>query len=342
VVVRTRSYARQITNKTAWREPAGRRIGAENRRQCLLRAGTVRPVDERVPGTVLANIIGRPDARLVSCRCEPITGSSGAATGSVSLLLGVARSGVADVPFRIVRKSVRPLLSGRHAAYTGDPEHWAYWRREPLAYASGILPSGPGLAAPRCFGVVDDVVYLADVSGRIEAAEIAARRLGAWQATASVPDVTWLARHQLSQRVAASHLDWGRVSADSRMAALWHRRGELLRELERIPRVLVHGDFSAGNLIARDDTTTVVLDWATLGTGPVGADLAALALSTRGDLLEAYLTGLDGRFDKAVVELGYRATLALTGAGRVHWMLTQGVQPAEEYVEFIACQAQAA
>lgn len=257
----------------------------------------------------------------------------------MSLVLGVARSGATDVPFRIVRKTARPLSSGRHAAYAGDPEHWAYWRREPLAYASGILPSGPGLAAPRCLGVVDDVVYLAEVSGSTESAEIAARRLGAWQATATVPDVAWLTRHQLSQRIAASHLDWGRVGADSRMVALWHRRDELLYELEQVPRVLVHGDFSAGNLIARDATTTVVLDWATLGTGPVGADLASLALSTCSDLLEAYLAGLNGRFDKAAVELGYRATLALTAAGRVHWMLSQGIQPAEEYIEFVAGRA---
>lgn len=77
--------------------------------------GSVRQVVERVPETVLASIVGQPGAHLVNCRREPITGSNGAATGEVSLLLGVARSGTADVAFRIVRKTVRPLTSGRHA-----------------------------------------------------------------------------------------------------------------------------------------------------------------------------------------------------------------------------------
>jgi Phosphotransferase enzyme family len=301
-------------------------------------------VDESVPDAVLADIVGRAGAQLVSCRHEPITGSSGAATGQVSRLVGVARSDGVDVPFRIVRKTFRPLSSGRHAPYAGDPAHWAYWRREPLAYASGILPSGPGLAAPRCHGVVDDVVYLAEVSGRGESAEVAALRLGAWQGTATVPRFEWLARDQLGQRIAASHLDWSQVRADPRVVALWQRRTELLNELECVPRVLVHGDFSAGNLVALDDPlTTVVLDWATLGIGPVGADLASLALSTGRDVLGPYLTGLNGRFDRADVELGYRTTLALTGAGRLHWMLSQDAPPADayidEYVDFIVSHA---
>jgi hypothetical protein len=88
-----------------------------------------------------------------------------------------------------------------------------------------------------------------------------------------------------------------------------------------------------------DNLTTVALDWATLGTGPVGADLASLALSTCRDLLGHYLADLNGRFDKPVVELGYRVTLALTGASRVHWMLSRGVQPPNEYVEFVASHA---
>jgi hypothetical protein len=301
-------------------------------------------VDERIPDEVLASVAGRPGARLVSCRAAPVTGSSGAATGDISLLTGIARSGTADLPFRVVRKTVRPVTAGRHAPYAGDPAHWAYWRREPLAYASGLLPGGPGLAAPRCHGVAGDVIYLAPASGKAESAEVAARRLGAWQAAAPVPDTklpdaVWLARDQLRQRVAASDLDWRRVSADPRLAAIWARRAELLGELDRVPRVLVHGDFSAGNLIAADERTTVVLDWATLGTGPVGADLASLALSTGEDPLPAYLAGLDGRFAAADAELGYRATLALTGASRVHWMLSRGTQPPPGYVEFVAAQA---
>lgn len=296
-------------------------------------------MDERLPEAVLGGIVGSAGARLVECRSEPITGGSGAATGEISLLVGVAEVGSAQVPFRAVRKAVRPLASGRHAPYAGDLRHWAYWRREPLAYASGLLPKGPGLKAPICYGVAGDCVYLAEVTGSPESAEVAARRLGAWQAATAVPDVGWLAGHQLKQRIAVGDLDWAHLKADPRVVALWSQRDELLHELENVPRVLVHGDFSAGNLIAADEETTVALDWACLGSGPVGADVASLALSTCSSPLDAYLIGLGGTFATSDAELGYRATLALAGAGRVHWMLSQGIEPTREYTEFLVSEA---
>ncbi|MEV1173267.1 phosphotransferase [Nonomuraea sp. NPDC049784] len=298
-------------------------------------------MDDRLPEPVLASVLGRSDGVVVTCRSEPIGGSSGAVTGSVTRLSGVARCGGEEVPFTVVRKEVRPLRSGRHAPYAGDPRHWAYRRREPLAYASGLLPTGPGLAAPRCHGVVGDVLYLADVAGSgPELPGRAARRLGAWQAGATLPDVPWLAGHQLAQRLAAG--EWTPVDADPRVARLWQRQDELLAELARLPVVLTHGDFSAANLVAQSGTgggTTVALDWATLGAAPVGADLAALALTTFVDPVEDYLAGAGGRFARADVELGYRATLALTGAGRVHWMLSRGMRLPDGYEDFILSRA---
>ncbi|MET7332017.1 phosphotransferase [Nonomuraea sp. NPDC005650] len=289
-----------------------------------------------LPEPVLADVLGRPGGVVVTCRAEPISGGTGAATGAVTRLSGVARCDGEEVAFRVVRKEARPLRGGRHAPYAGDPRHWAYWRREPLAYRSGLLPTGPGLAAPRCHGVVGDVIYLAEVEGGPESPRTAARRLGAWQAAAAVPDVPWLAGHQLAQRLAAG--EWTPVDADPRVARLWRRQDELLGALARLPVVLTHGDFADGNLIAARDTT-VALDWATLGAAPVGADLAALALSTFADPVDDYLAGAAGRFERADVELGYRATLALTGAGRVHWMLSRGLRPPDGYEEFILSRA---
>ncbi|MEU8402481.1 aminoglycoside phosphotransferase family protein [Nonomuraea sp. NPDC048892] len=289
-----------------------------------------------LPSTVLDELLGRPGGSLVSCRSEPISDGSGAATGAVRRLSGTARLGDRRIPFTVIHKSAEPVTSGRHAAGAADPRHWAHWRREPLAYAGGLLPSGPGLAAPRCYGVVGDSVYLADVGGTPETPATAAYRLGRWQAGATAPDLPWLSGHQLAQRIAVSDLDWTGLDVHPRIPALWDRRGDLVRRLSRLPQVLVHGDFSLGNLRAsKDGRTTVVLDWATLGIGPVGADLASLALTTLGRHLPHYLDGLDGRFETADVDFGYLATLALTGAGRVHWMLTRGMTPSESYVGFI-------
>lgn len=273
------------------------------------------------------------------CRSEPITGSSGAATGAVTRLSGLARLDHDQVSFTVIRKACRPVTTGRHAAGATDPRHWAYWRREPLAYASGLLPRGPGLAAGRCYGVVDDIIYLADVGTTPESPHVAAYRLGRWQANATVPDLPWLSGHQLAQRIAVTELDWTGMDVHPHIPALWQRRRELLKRLDPVPRVLVHGDYSRGNLIAANDGAgTVVLDWATFGVGPAGADLAALALTTLGRHLADYLDGLSGRFEAADVELGYRVTLALTGTGRVHWMLSRGVTLPAGYIDFITTE----
>ncbi len=238
----------------------------------------------------------------------------------------------------MVRKESRPVAAGRHAVNAADPRHWAYWRREPLAYASGVLPVGPGLAAPGSYGVVDDVVYLEDISGAPESPQVAASRLGGWQAGTVVPDLPWLAGHQLAQRVAVSDLDWTSVDADARLVSIWSRRHDLLAGLRSVPTVLSHGDFHIGQLVAAGEAT-VVLDWATLGISPVGADLAHLALSTSDDLVANYLVGTAGRFAPDDIRVGYRTTVALVGVSRVHWMLSRGVPVPPGYADFVIDQA---
>ncbi|MFI7704921.1 hypothetical protein [Nonomuraea sp. NPDC049480] len=68
---------------------------------------------------------------------------------------------------------------------------------------------------------------------------------------------------------------------------------------------------------------------------------AGVAAATFADPVDDYLAGAGGRFSRDDVELGYRATLALTGAGRVHWMLSRGMRPPDGYEEFILSCADA-
>ena len=287
-----------------------------------------------VPAAVLAAYLGTPDATLIECHEDTIAGGTGATTARVTRIAARASCGGDEREVALIRKEFHPVISGRHAIASADPRHWAYWRREPLAYAAAVLPAGPALAAPRCYGVFDNAVYLQDVTGTAESPALAARRLGAWQATAVSPDVHWLAGHQLAQRVAVSDLDWTAVDADPLLASIWSRRWDLLAELNRVPGVLSHGDFHVGNLVAAGDTT-VALDWGAVGVSPAGADLAHLALSTLEDLVGEYLAGVAGRFDPALVRLGYRTTLALTGVSRIHWMLSRETPIPAGYEEFV-------
>ena len=61
-----------------------------------------------------------------------------------------------------------------------------------------------------------------------------------------------------------------------------------MRELDALPRVLSHGDYSLGNLIDAGEDV-VALDWATVGWEPIGFDLGHLALSAGADPTEAWL-----------------------------------------------------
>ena len=268
---------------------------------------------------------------------EPIDRGTGAATDALARLTVHVRSAEGEPRNAcLIRKRLSPLRSGRHGAGASDPRHWAYWRREADAYASGFLPAGPGLGAPRCFGVVGDDLYLEEVVGSVPPLPRAAEALARWQVPYDEAlDRPWLSVDQLGRRLAVSSLDWGSVQADPRMVELWNSAGRLYERLAEVPRVLSHGDYSLGNLVdtGRD---TVALDWATVGWEPVGFDLAHLALSCGEDPTAAYLEEPPvSELDPELVVLGFTTTVAVVGASRVHWMLSRGIEVPEWYVDFV-------
>ena len=74
----------------------------------------------------------------------------GGAGQCVYRFAGSAQDQGQTVPWSLILKAVR--------APEGevDPSASSYWKREMLAYQSGLLADLPaGLAAPRCFGVVE-------------------------------------------------------------------------------------------------------------------------------------------------------------------------------------------
>jgi len=124
------------------------------------------------------------------------------------------------------------------------------------------------------------------------------------------------------------------MDADPRAVRIWNARQTLLDELAAVPRALSHGDLHLGNLVAVGGDT-VAFDWGQLGFAPVGADLAHLALSALTDPSPAYLAAVGNAFPHDAVLLGYRTTLALTGASRLHWMLSNQINVPVRYVDFI-------
>jgi aminoglycoside phosphotransferase (APT) family kinase protein len=108
---------------------------------------------------------------------------------------------------------------------------------------------------------------------------------------------------------------------------LWGRRETLLASLDALPQVPQHGDPVPANLPGREGDDVVAVDWATLGHGPVGADLGYYSLSAREELeplLDAYLIGLpEGLATRDDVTHGARVTAVLTALNRAEWALAR-------------------
>jgi hypothetical protein len=194
-----------------------------------------------------------------------------------------------------------------------DPGQSFYWRRESLAYRSGILPAeDAGFAAPRCLGWREPDerqiwLWLEDLASRpaepwsLEQFGLLARQLGGWQGKLltqqrPLPDLPWLSRGAirawtadfapLIERIARPDL-WDlpllRSFASADIAAvlrLWAEREHWFRMLESLPRTLCHHDLWRNNLFMRRSADgraqSVAIDWELVGLGAPGEDLGNL------------------------------------------------------------------
>jgi hypothetical protein len=219
-----------------------------------------------------------------------------------------------------------------------DPAHPYYWRREALAYTSGLLARfGPGLRAPALLGCFERpdgslALWLEDLpepEGAWTAEHLAsvAHRLGVAHAALvqDLPDEPWLAR------------DWLREYL--RLHDVLDPEAErVLARLDALPQTLCHNDLHPANVMAPE--RDVIIDWAYVGIGALGLDagvlvadgvaddvIAAELADTAGDeVWRRYVAGLrDGGWGGAEDDVRY-AFLRGTSL-RLSW-LPRGVRPA--------------
>jgi hypothetical protein len=154
-----------------------------------------------------------------------------------------------------------------------DPANPYYWKREPLAYATGLLDRlGGGLRTPELLACVergdgsvalwlecvDDVAtWSPELLGDV------AFRLGRAQAAFAADPSTepWLSRGWLRAYVALH-------------GAPDPEREQVLERLESLPHTLCHHDFHPANVLGED--ADVVVDWAYCGLGAPGLDAGVL------------------------------------------------------------------
>lgn len=232
----------------------------------------------------------------------------------------------------IVKRLVPPSPADLPAL--GDPRSPAYWRREADVALGGLLAHTPGLRAAPVLRVAEDdegvVVVHREVPADGPNGLFVAASLGRFAGAAlSAP---WLARDQLRFRLerTAARGGWTSLAhspAADLAARLWTRREHWLSAVASLPQVAQHGDPVPANMRAVADGHVVAVDWATLGLGPVGADLGYWSLSAREafePLLRAYADALPaGTATVAEVELGARVTAAYTVLGRADWALSR-------------------
>jgi hypothetical protein len=253
-----------------------------------LDAGVLRSVVE-------ASLDAEP-VTLAGWSCEPILAGDGQGLG-VFRVSGGARVGREPRKWSVILKVLPDEGSGPLTA-------WSLPTREPLAYDSGLLETlPPFLGAPRRLRYDRQGghhrLWLEDLGSddapwSLSDYGYAARQLGrfngAYLEQRPLPSVDWLSRDWLRSWLAegAAAIDelprhrghplvQGVFPPDlcTELAHVWMHRERLLQTLDRLPQVLCHHDAFRRNLFLRSGRLLAV-DWAFLGVGPLGSELAPL------------------------------------------------------------------
>jgi len=281
---------------------------------------------------------------------------------TVARVRGTAvRDGVA-VPWSLIEKQTQ----GRP---TASEYLYANAAREFAAYRSGLLDDlAPGLRAPQLLAAderedgrltlwVEDVGPDTRKASSPEQVVVAARHLGrlAGRWVGRAPDLPWLfrgwmERHSQPHAIAEGLRVVRRARGDRQIA---ERLGGRLEQAEGVIRLqdeygrvlrarretLCHHDAVAANVFAHEGDggpETILIDWESVGPGPVGADLASLLFGSarRGDLSATLLPGLMRRavaaYADGVTEMGaqirrHELRLAFHASISLRWTLVRDV-----------------
>ena len=197
-----------------------------------------------------------------------------------------------------------------------------YWRREPLAYSTGLLETLDGLRAPRCRlcreredGTI--ALWLDDAGAHpdwtIERFRLVARDLGRMQGRAAnnPPDRPWLSRGWF-RRYLELRVRWIDGYRDGPYAAeverIWARRDGILARVEAARPTFCHFDFYPANVFGEDET--VVIDWAYCGLGALGIDAGNLVPDA---IFDGFVALPEAEQAREAVWDGYLAGLADAG-----------------------------
>lgn len=331
-------------------------------------------IDSGVLAHVVQSAIGSATAVVDEWQARPAGASFGAATAGVYHVYGVARDGDALVNWTVILKVIRPAASTINPA-AREIDHPIYWKRELLAYESGLLDNLPGgITAPRCLATeerADESCWLWLEQFREpygprwpltqygQAARHLGRFNGAYLAGQPIPNYPWigppgalrgtLEAFAFVQDLVADPATWEHpllrsafpVGISTRLLRLWAERDILLNTLERMPITLCHKDAFRRNMFASRDehgqSQLAMIDWAYLGRGELGLDIADLFGASYGNfgvettdlrdfdaaIFDGYLQGLHEagwQGNPWIARFGFAASASLKYAGLIFWI----------------------
>ncbi|KRF08782.1 hypothetical protein ASH00_03580 [Arthrobacter sp. Soil782] len=296
----------------------------------------------------VTDAVGGPVTALADVERIPLDYDAFLAHRTVSRIQGHALVGGERVAWSMIEKRTEgPALASAYLLDNG--------RREVNAYASGVLAGiAPGIGTPRMHGKLRDAeggmtLWLEEIrhggARPLDAETVlaAARDLGGMGGLWAGRRLSepwyfsgWIDRHSQPEAIeqglatlrrrdprAAAHLGDRLAAAEQLVLNQARYRGIL----ESLPQTLCHHDAGGANVF-HSGGRTVLIDWESIGPGPVGADLASLLFSSvrRGDALasvvmplveealDAYSTALRAEAPTVTFEdirLGFDAAVAL-------------------------------
>ena len=284
---------------------------------------------------ILEKVFGKPILELKDWKVEPLGGGleqshqlfrfSGEAVLSVEGQTQAKNASRLFHPWSLVLKIIHPAPTAEN-----DPQGLRYWKREALAYQSGLLEKlSCGLIAPQCYEasqegdeywlwleeVQDDLGKPWSIQQHYEVARSLGCFNGAYLTGTPLPDKPWLSTRWLRRYVEGaapmvqSLPDLRKLPLfqrtfphlkDDFIIESWKKRGVFLDAIECLPQTYCHQDAFAGNLFWRgkagEKGVVTALDWAYTGIAAVGEELAPLIVMSSfmldtGKLLEACFEG---------------------------------------------------
>ncbi|HEX6291083.1 MAG TPA: phosphotransferase [Herpetosiphonaceae bacterium] len=283
-------------------------------------------LDPHVVTTIVRQATHRDRLVLDAWRVEPVDYLNlNPAYRALYRVSGTAHDRGTPVPWSLILKTFKAPT----ADASDDPGQPFYWKREPLAYQSGLLPTmAAGLAAPASFGIterpdreiwlwLEDLGTADDSPWPLSRYGLAARHMGAFGGISAAhhPDtsVPWLSRGMIKAWIADSESLIERVQRPGvwehsllraafptppaeEIVRLWNEHDRLCAALERLPGTLCHHDLWRKNVFSRQTADgheqTVAIDWEVAGWGALGEDV--------GNLFGVSLLNFDVEVDQAV------------------------------------------